>query len=717
MSNVNTARQAPWQFGFGQRLPVILQVEAAECGLACVAMVARYHGLETDLAALRRRFPVSPRGVTLKGLGQAAKALKLSGRPLKLDVASIAQLQRPCVLHWDLNHFVVLKHVTRRRIVIHDPAVGVRSFTHEQFAQHFTGIAYELAPAADFEPAKAEHSYSLRSLMGRITGLRRSLLQVLALGIGIEVTAMVAPFYTQLVIDEALVSANYELLTVLGLGFILLVAIRAATSAVRAWVLATLSTNLNFQWLGNVCAHLLKLPQDYFEKRHVGDIVSRFGSVSMIQRTLTTSFVQIIIDGVLVIGTLAMMFVYSAQLGALATAAVLLYALLRWLANGALRNATTEQIVHSAKQQTHFYETARGIQSVRLFGRSEERRLGWLNMLVEQFNAELDIHKINIGYQTANTVIFGIERIAVVWIGAVMVLHKEFTVGMLFAFLAYKDQFTLRVSGLIDKLFELGMLRIHGERVADILFTEPEADLGGAELERDRIAPSITLKNLSYRYSSFDPLVLDNVNLSVAAGECVAITGASGCGKTTLVKLMLGLMAPTHGEIEVGNWPIARLGLANYKQLVGTVMQDDNLFTGSIAENISFFDPLPDQEHIEACAKLAAIHADIVAMPMAYNSLVGNGGGAISGGQKQRVLLARALYSRPKILILDEATSHLDMLNEQLVNDAIKQMRLTRIIIAHRPETIAMASRVIVMEGGRIVRDLAVQGAAAADGG
>jgi ATP-binding cassette, subfamily B, bacterial CvaB/MchF/RaxB len=694
------------QFGFGRRVPVILQSEAAECGLACLAMIAGHYGLRTDLATMRRRFSVSLKGATLKNLIELAKALELASRPLKLDLEHLADLRLPCVLHWDMNHFVVLKALSRGKATIHDPAVGERRLSIGALGKHFSGVALELTPAAGFVAREEAQRFSLFGLMGRIVGLKGGMVQVLLLAVALEIATIVAPFYMQWLVDQALVAADRDLITVLGLGFILLVTVQAGIGLFRGWVVTVLSTNLNFQWLGNVFGHLLKLPFEYFEKRHLGDIVSRFGSITTIQKTITTGFVQSIVDGFMVIGTFAMMLLYSVQLGSVALVAVVLYALLRWAVYRPLREATAEQIVHAAKQQTHFLETARGVQGVRLFGRAEERRMGWMNMLAEQFNADLRIQRIGITYQTANTLLFGVERVIIVWLAALAVLERNFSVGMLFAFIAYKDQFSSRIAGLIDKLFELRMLRLHGERVADIVLTEAEQELAADEVDVERVAPEIEIKGLGFRYSSVEPFVLRGIDLKIRAGECIAISGVSGCGKTTLVKLLLGLLQPIEGEISIGGIALKNLGPANYRRMIGTVMQDDILFRGSIADNISFFDPAPSQERIEQCGKLAAIHAEIMASPMGYNTLVGDIGMTLSGGQKQRVLLARALYKQPKILVLDEATSHLDIMNERAVNEAIKDMRLTRIVVAHRPETIAMAGRVIVLDRGKALRDL-----------
>jgi len=442
----------------------------------------------------------------------------------------------------------------------------------------------------------------------------------------------------------------------------------------------------------------------WFEKRHLGDVVSRFGAVNAIQRTLTSSFVEALIDGAMAAATFAMMLVYSGTLAALAVAAVALYGMLRWAFYDPLRRATEEHIVHTAKQQSHFLETVRGVQSIKLFGREGERRSRWLNLVVDAVNQDLATQKLGLAFRSANGLVFGLERIAIVWLGCLAVLDSAFSVGMLFAFMSYKDQFSARVAALIDKMIELRMLGLQGERLADIVLAAPEPESPAAPV--DDIEASLEVRGASFRYSDMEPFVLLNCSFTVAPGESVAVVGASGGGKTTLLKVMLGLLAPTDGKVLAGGIDIRKLGIDRYRKLVGTVMQDDQLFAGSIADNVSFFDPAPDHRAIERCAAMAAVHEDIAAMPMGYNTLIGDMGAALSGGQKQRILLARALYKQPRILFLDEATSALDVQKERAVNDAVRALRLTRIIIAHRPETIASAERVIVLQNGRVAQDL-----------
>jgi ATP-binding cassette subfamily B protein RaxB len=695
---------ASLEFGGRRRLPMFLQTEAAECGLASLGMVAWFHGHHIDLAGMRRRFTVSLKGATLAYLMQAAGALHLAPRPLRLELEELAQLRAPCILHWDLNHFVVLKSADSRGAVIHDPAMGIRKLTLAEVSKHFTGIALELSPTAQFRPADERRRIRLRDLMGRVVGLHRSLAQVFILALALQAIAIVSPFYMQWAVDGAVVSADRDLLTVLGLGFLLLAVIQVAISGLRSWVVLYLGTTLNLQWLANVFSHLLRLPVSYFEKRHLGDVVSRFGAVNVIQRTLTSSFVEALIDGVMAAATLAMMLIYSALLSAVALAAVVVYAVLRYAFYEPLKRATEEHIVHTAKQQSHFLETVRGVQSIKLFGRQQERRSRWLNLVVDAVNRDLVTQKLSLGFRSANGLLFGLERVVIVWLGSLLVLDSAFSVGMLFAFVSYKEQFTARISGLIDRMIELRMLNLQGDRLADIVLTAPEED--SPSLPVDVIQASLEVRSLSFRYSDTEPFVVLNCSFEVAPGESVAIVGPSGGGKTTLVKLMLGLLAPTDGKILVGGLDIQKLGIDRYRKLVGTVMQDDQLFAGSIADNISFFDPSPDQSLIEHFARLAAVHEDIAAMPMGYNTLIGDMGAALSGGQKQRILLARALYKQPRILFLDEATSALDVQKERAVNDAIRSLRLTRIIIAHRPETIASAERVIVLQAGRVAQDL-----------
>lgn len=684
--------------GFSKKLPLILQTENAECGLACLAMVASYHGYKTDLHHLRRRYTVSLKGMNLAQMLQVAGRMNLSCRPLRMELDGLKHLAVPAVLHWDLNHFVVLKKVSGSTITIHDPAHGLQTISLTEASKHFTGVAVEVEPNIQFRKRTERQSIRLRGLMGRVRGLKTSLLQALMLALALEIFSLLGPFLTQWIIDDALVSGDKDLLTVIVAGILMLGILRALVSAIRAWVLLYMGTSLNVQWVANVMEHLLKLPVAFFEKRHMGDVVSRFGAISSIQQTLTTSFLAGVLDGLMAVTTLVMMFVYSRTLGVIALGAVVLYGILRVLRYDALRMASEGQIVRQARQQSHFMETIRGIQAIKLFNRQADRKTRYLKMVVDSTNAGVQIQRLNITFQTVNALLVALEGALILWLGSKAVLDRSFTIGMLMAFIAYKDQFTGRISSLIDKVFEVRILRIQAERLADIVLTPPEPELAQPMFGLEDISPSLSLRNVRFRYADGEPWVIDDLSIEVAAGEAVVLVGASGCGKTTLLKIMLGQLHPVEGEVLIGGIALEQLGLTYYRGLIGAVMQDDRLFAGSLADNIAFFDTAPDQSHIEHCAKLAHIHKDIVAMPMGYNTLVGDMGTTLSGGQKQRVFLARALYKKPQFLFIDEATSHLDTALERVITAAIAELKLTRIAIAHRPETIAASGRVISLQ-------------------
>ncbi|WP_197418278.1 peptidase domain-containing ABC transporter [Paucibacter sp. KCTC 42545] len=546
------------------------------------------------------------------------------------------------------------------------------------------------------------------TLTGKVMGLKRSLLQIFAVAVVLEMFAVLAPLFNQMVVDDVLTSGDRDLLSVLVIGFGLLLVVQTAVGLARSWMVMVLGQTLSLQWMGNVFAHLVRLPVDFFEKRHLGDITSRFGAVSAIQKTLTTAAIEAVLDGLMAVAALVMMLIYAPTLCAVTVTAVVGYGLLRWAAYRPFRDAAAERLVVAAKENTHFLETLRAITPLKLFGREEERRARWQNLIVDVQNRDVRTAKMSIGFSTANTFIFGLENLLVLWLGAKLIMTGQqagavtMTVGMLFAYLSYKGQFTGRVSALINYAVELKMLGLHAERLADIALEPPEKDDAPANDLR-HLLPSIELKDVSFRYGEGEPWILRNANFRVEAAESVAVTGPSGAGKTTLLKIALGLLKPSEGEVLFGGMPVRQLGLQNFRRQIGTVMQEDALLTGSLSDNIAFFDVQPDQARIQACAELAQLHTDICRMPMGYQTLVGDLGSGLSGGQKQRLLLARALYKMPRILALDEATSHLDLQNERTVTAALSNLPLTRLIIAHRPETIAGAQRVVIVREGRVM--------------
>ncbi|MFF5866276.1 peptidase domain-containing ABC transporter [Pseudomonas sp. NPDC012596] len=699
-------------FGMGRKLPVMLQVEAAECGQACLAMIAAYHGQVHDMHSLRHKLSPSMKGATLKQLMAMAGQLGLATRPLRLELEALAQLRLPCILHWEFNHFVVLKEVGPRGVVLHDPARGIRKLSLAEVSASFTGIALELWPHSDFQPGEVKSQVSLRRLLGKVQGFGGVLGHVLLLGMALELCMILAPFFLQTVIDKVLVSADLDLLAVLALGFGLLLVAQQVLSLGRSWALMYLGTLLGSQWQINVFNHLVRLPVAYFERRHLGDIISRFGSLKAIQRTLTTSFIEALLDGVMTVVTLVLMFVYSPPLAMIAVTAMVLYALARWAWFGPLRRASEDELVRAAKQQSYFLETMRGVRTLKLFAHQEQRATAWSGLLVDEINAGLQPQKLQLLYRAFNGLLFGSVTLLVLWLGARQVIDGVFSAGMLIAFNAYKDQFNSRVAGLIDKLVDVIMLRLHGERLADIVLETAEPQSAPALVPATDRVPRLEVRQLRFRYSDHEPWVLDGVSLVIEPGESVAIVGPSGCGKTTLLNVMLGILPPVDGQVLLDDEPIDAATVDRLRRISATVLQDDVLFAGSIGDNISFFANDADQAWVEQCARMAAVHDDVARMPMGYNTLVGDMGTVLSGGQKQRILLARALYRRPRLLFLDEATSHLDIQREAAVNQALQALNITRVIVAHRPDTIRSAQRVLVLADGRVTSDSREPGAA-----
>jgi ATP-binding cassette subfamily B protein RaxB len=703
-------------------MKTILQTEASECALACLAMVADHFGYRCELGDLRRRFAVSLKGATMTQLVHHAATLELSARPLSLELEELPDLQLPCILHWDLKHFVVLKKVHKSltgaiSVTMIDPAVGERRMTLQTVSKHFTGVALELSPNEHFKPADETRQISVSQLTGKIFGLRAALVQVFCLAAVLELFAIAAPLFNQYVIDDVIVAGDRELLIVLTAGFALLTVTQTAIELARSWFLMRWSIDIGFQWASRVFTHMLRLPVTYFEKRRLGDIVSRFGSIAEIQNTLTSVCVGSALDGIMALLALAIMLAYSAYLSMIVIAGVAVYTLLRWLFYQPLREASQEQLILGAKESSHFFETIRAISPIKLFGRDADRRSRWLNLKQDVINRAVKTQKLGILFKVANTALFSAQGLAIFYVGAGLVMSNALTVGMLMAFSSYAATFSGRIFSLIDVVFSFRLLSMHTGRLADIVMEEAEQEVD-TEIDYSGLDADITLRGVKFRYGDGEPWVLDGIDLTIPAGQSLALVGPSGCGKSTLCKIILGLLAPSEGEVLLGGVPVTRIGYRAYRQVVGTVMQDDTLLAGSILENITFFDTQAGMALAEECARLAAVHDEIRAMPMGYQTLVGEMGSTLSGGQKQRVLLARALYKRPRILALDEATSHLDVANEQKVNVALSTLSLTRIMVAHRPETINAAERIVAIQSGKafeVVRSAAPQQSLAAD--
>ena len=697
------------KFGFRASVPMLMQSEASECGLACLAMVLGYHGQHHDLASLRRQALVSLRGATLADLMALGGRFGMESRPVRCEPVDLAQLRHPAILHWQFNHFVVLVKVGAKHVRIHDPALGMRDVSYEEISQKFTGVALELWPTRGFEQKRQVERLKLRDFLTHIRGLEKNLVGLLLVSLVIQVCALALPFYMQLMVDEAVARQDSNLAIVLALAFGLLVLVSVATNALRSVMILFAGSSLSFHMAAALVRHMLHLPLDWFQKRHLGDVVSRFRSLEPVQTLFSQGAVTVVVDGVMAVTTGAMMFLYSPTLAWIVCAAVCLLCLCRLLLYGPIRARTMEFIQMSAVRDSRFMEMARAIQGIKVFARESERHGAWLHTQAQTTNSGIAVGRLEIVNQTLTGSIFGIENLLVIFVGIGLVLDASFTLGMLFAFMAYKTQFADRLAALIDQVFSIRMLSIHLERLADIGLTQPESDLqsqAGASIEG-----ALGMREVCYAYGGLDAEVLNHVSLDIRPGEFIAIVGASGSGKTTLLKLCMGLLRPSQGSLLVDNRPFDVVGMGRVRREMAAVMQDDGLLAGSIAENISFFDEAQDMARVRACAASLGIDTAIAALPMGYESLIGDMGSVLSMGQRQRVLLARALYKQPRLLFLDEPTANLDESSAAHVRSVIRSLEMTRVLVTHDEAFARMADRCFVVEAGR-VREVAPAGLA-----
>jgi ATP-binding cassette subfamily B protein RaxB len=665
-----------------------------------MAMIARYHGHDVDLNGMRQRFSLSLSGATLRSLMGFADALGLSARPLRVELSHLSKVQCPAILHWDLDHFVVLAKAGRRRVTIHDPACGKRSLKMSEVSKHFTGVVLELAPTANLTPIAARGGLPFWGLWSRMRGGHFAFTQVLVLSLALLIATFAAPFQLQLVVDQALYRSDADLLTVLALGFGGLALAQAGLEALRNWALRIYGQLLTFQIVGNLVRHLLRLPAGFFEKRHLGDILSRLGSVQPIQDAITRGLVAALIDGLMACIAAVVLFFYSTLLAGVVLAGVALELIIAFAFYSSTRARMEEEIVAKAKENSVLMESVRAAVTIKLLGREAEREASWRDAYASVINAGFRVGKLQIWQGFLQNAVMGLQTVLVTYLAAMMIIDGQgFSIGMLFAFLMYRQTFTDRAVGLINQWLQFRFLGLHLERVADIVANKPEA--AGPTPPMD-VKGGIKAQGLSFRYGASDPLVLEDLSLSIAPGEFVAITGASGCGKSTLIKLLMGLYPPVEGSIELDGHRADEERWRAWRKQIGFVAQDDRLMSGTLADNIAAFDPDLDMARVHAAAEAAEVHDDISRLPMQYLSLIGDMGSTLSGGQRQRVLLARAFYRQPKLLILDEGTANLDEATEEKLADLIASLTITRVVVAHRPALIRRAGKVYLVQDRRL---------------
>ena len=684
------------------------QGEASECALACIAMVAGYHGFKTDLIALRQRYGMSLKGANLKQVMQVAEEIGFNARPLRGEIDDLPHLALPAILHWNLNHFVVLTKIRTGlrgpRYHIHDPARGVLSLSRDDVSRQWTGVALDLLKSESFKPKIERRQLGITQLWSSMEGFWQTIRQVVLLSLVLQLVVLATPFFLQISIDTVFPAFDQDLLLMLALGFGGLTVINFMASWLRSLILVTLSNSLSYQVVVNLFRHLMRLPLDYFEKRHVGDIISRFGSTQPISQLLSQGMIAAFIDGLMALLTLGLMFIYSGVLAGVAVAALAIYLALRLAFLQALRLRNLDVITTMANENTNFIESVRGIAALKAFGQEGNRQRLWQKTKADAVNAQIKLGRLTAAFDALGQFVIALERVVFVYIAVQLAFESLLTVGMIFAFQAYKQQFLDAGMRLTEQALNFQIVKVHLTRIADIALspTEDGGAEGGSAGEAPDFTQPLVLEQVSYRYGVNEPLVLKGVNLTIAPGSFIAITGPSGGGKTTLMKVLMGLFDPSGGTVRLGPRPIRSLGRARYRRCIGSVAQGDMLYAGSLAQNIAFFDPAIDMERVRAVAAMAQVHDEIAAMPMGYETLVGDMGSVLSGGQLQRVLLARALYPDPQVLILDEGTANLDAENEAKILAVLKALPITRIAVAHRPATLEAADHILNVNSGRM---------------
>jgi ATP-binding cassette, subfamily B, bacterial CvaB/MchF/RaxB len=683
------------RFGWWRVVPLHLQMQSSECGLACLAMVAGYYGNEIGLGGLRQQFDVSTHGASLHEITEHAQALGLQATAIEATAEELSLLTLPAILHWDGGHFVVLEKVTAGGIRIADPAQGKRWVSLGELAHRFTGFTLQLVPKPVFKKQAPQAALDVLALLRTLPGLSNAILKLIALSVLLEAIALLTPYYMQLVIDHVVVTADLELLQILALAFALLLGFQTVFTGLRTWAGVLLSQGVAHQLFAHVSNHMLSLPIAFFIKRQIGDLTSRFESLEQVCNSLTRSTIDVVLDAAIGLGTLGMMFLFNTKLALMALCGFFVMMVLKVLVFLSSQRISAEKVFLDAKRGSHLIETLRGVHAIKMGQAEALRSREWMGLTSKIFQRGAALERINLFSNLSLIAVSGLTHCLVIYFASLDILTNVFSLGMMFAFLAYESSFISRTSAFVDKLLWFRMMRIHFGRVGDIVFEAPENKESIKDLT---VESKVSAHSISYRYSQADTFIFQNIDVSFNNQKLSAIVGRSGCGKTTLLGVLSGLLLTSSGQLRVGDNLISAATALALRKNVAMVLQLDELFEGTIEGNICFFEESPDVEWVQKCAELACVHGEIMQWPLKYKSKLLENGMGLSGGQRQRILLARALYRKPKILILDEATSQLDVETEQRLIGNLKSLNLTIIMTAHRPHAIALADHVYSLE-------------------
>ncbi len=686
------------------RYPFLRQQDQSDCGAACLAMILRYWGKRVSISRLRDLANVSREGASLLSVAEAAEELGFTTRGLRTGYDTLVSCPLPGIAHWQGNHYIVVYRATPKYVLVADPALGLKKIDVKQFNQGWTGYLLLLTPTPNLSQVE-EQVTSVRRFLPLLKPFRAILAEIFLATLLLDLLGLATPIFTQTIVDRVLTQQSLGLLNVMALGMVIIIIFQVIISVARQYLLLHCSNRLDLSMLIGFYRHLLGLPLEYFEKRKIGDFIARFQEAAKIRRLLTGTAITTILDSLMVTVYLSLMFYYNSKLTWAMLAFVPPLAILTWSVTPKLRTINREIFAKHAQASSYLIESISGIHTVKSLSIEKGVRWHWEDLHTQALNSSFRGQMVRVAVESATGLLKRGFSLFLLYYGSVLVIRGELTVGQLMAFNALMGSVLGPIARLINLWDDLQETLNAVERLNDVLDSQPEQEPEG-KIVLPPLHGRIKFENVSFRYGTRqDKNILSNIDLEIFPGQTVALVGRSGSGKTTLAKLLLGMYPPSEGRILIDGHDLQQVNLRSYRKQIGAVMQDSFLFSGTIKENIALGDPNPDWERIINCARLAAAHDFISSMPLGYETVVGERGISLSGGQRQRIALARALYGQPRLLILDEATSNLDVETERTIQKHLDQILqdVTSLVIAHRLSTVRNADLIVVLNEGVIV--------------